>query len=160
MLGKQMPGGTLYLIFEEDFRFEDDYDVVGERLVLQIKMDKSAYRSKTDLPPVVATSSAANKKLKGKCYEIPTKLPGAAHEPAAMPQYLLDVVRLLLEGTLQLNSRRCCGQRQSREQVTLEESLPPLALEEVYSTFATIESAPFSVTSRAWRALESVGCDL
>ena len=57
MLGKRMPRDTLYLIFEEDFRFEDDYDVVGERWVLQIKMDKSAYRSKTDLPPVVAKLS-------------------------------------------------------------------------------------------------------
>ena len=94
MLDKRMPKDTLYLIFEEDFRWDNTYDAEAERTQLCLHIDKSAYGARESDPPLIATSTAANQKLKGKYYEIPTKLPASAHEPAAMSRYLTDTVKL------------------------------------------------------------------
>ena len=60
------------------------------------KMDGSAYGPRASDSPLIARSTDANQKLKGKYYEVPTKLPSDAYEPAAMSRYLPDVMQLAL----------------------------------------------------------------
>ena len=94
MLDPRMPQDTLYLVFEEDFRFDNVYDAKEERAALRRVVEGDADADTSSLPPTTTRSSKGNERRKGRYYEVPTKLPAQGNEPAAMSQKLLDIVRL------------------------------------------------------------------
>ena len=105
MLDWRTAKDTLVLIFEEDFRFENNYDIVQGRKKLRGSVDGGSEAATTSLPPTSTISTAENqRRMKGRYYDIPTKASARAHEPDAMSNKLSDIVRLCTHA-----SRNSCG---------------------------------------------------
>ena len=83
MLDPRMLKDTLSLVFKEDFRFEDGYDMKQERKALKTLHDGEPDAADQGLPPTFVTPAPGNARLKGKCCQLPTKMSAAEHEPAA-----------------------------------------------------------------------------
>ena len=94
MTDNRMPDDTLYLIFEEDFRFTDEYDVKSERIALKINVDGSAYPSKESLSPCIASGSRGIERLRGRYYEVPTKAGAEEYTEESTSRYLTDLMHL------------------------------------------------------------------